>query len=394
MTITEAPSRPELAGRATDLVNSIRSHVAWQEEHRRLHEEVVAELADAGLFRMRVPVRYGGYESDTSTVCGVLAELARADGSTGWSMNTWMVGCWVVGLFPDEAQDEIFANPDARIGNSFTPNGTAVPTDGGVTLNGEWPFSTGVLHSNWFAHSAMLAVEDGNYVPAVVAVPAADLTIVDDWETAGLRGTGSVRSIARDVFIPQSRVLPLLPVLLANEHLSEKNADSRVWKAPFGPASAALASSVPLGMARGAWEFFLERLPDRKITYTNYGRQSEAPVTHLRVADAAVRIDEAEFHVSDAANRVDAKTAAGEQWTLMERAVARMHMGAAMSRAKEAVDILNAASGASSIYSTVPIQRIERDIQALSLHAILTLDTNLELYGRLLCGLEPNTHFI
>jgi hypothetical protein len=59
--------------------------------------------------------------------------------------------------------------------------------------------------------------------------------------------------------------------------------------------------------------------------------------------------------------------------------------------AKEAIDILNTASGGSSIYSSVPIQRIERDIQAASLQGMIHPNTNLELYGRIRCGLEPNT---
>lgn len=393
MNNVEAP-KADLVGRATSLVELLRKHAAWQEQHRVLHDEVVASLVDTGLLRMRVPVHHGGYESDTATVCDAIAELARGDGSVGWTMNTWMIGSWLAGLFPDETQDEIFADPDVRIGNSVSPNGVAVPGEGGVVLSGEWPFSTGVLHSQWFVHSVLLAGEDGNYLPAVVAIPRADLTTVDDWHTAGMRGTASVRTLVRDLFIPRSRVVPLLPVLLNNEILSERNADSPVWRAPFSPSAAALAGAVSLGLARAAWDVFFERLPNRKITYTNYDKQIEAPLTHLQVAEAALKIDEAEFHVRRAADRVTTKSIAGEQWTMPERAVARMDMGAATLRAKEAVDVLMAASGGSSIYSDVPIQRIGRDMQTISLHGVLHPETNLELYGRVLCGLDPNTTLI
>ena len=37
------------------------------------------------------------------------------------------------------------------------------------------------------------------------------------------------------------------------------------------------------------------------------------------------------------------------------------------------------------------IQRFQRDMQALANHAILHSPTTVELYGRVLCGLEPNT---
>jgi hypothetical protein len=58
---------------------------------------------------------------------------------------------------------------------------------------------------------------------------------------------------------------------------------------------------------------------------------------------------------------------------------------------REVVDTLFFASGASSIQSHVPIQRFQRDAQALSNHGIMLPTTTTELYGRILCGLEPNT---
>ena len=83
MSNTDVPSRAELVRRATDLAPLIQKHVPWQEQNGVLHDETVAALTDAGLFRLRVPRRYGGYESDMATVCAVHAELSRIDGATG-----------------------------------------------------------------------------------------------------------------------------------------------------------------------------------------------------------------------------------------------------------------------------------------------------------------------
>ncbi|WP_405019910.1 acyl-CoA dehydrogenase family protein [Kitasatospora sp. NBC_00070] len=394
MTTIEAPTSAQLVRRATELVPLIRRHAAWQEEHRALHPEVLRGVAEAGLMKMRVPARYGGFESDVRTVCEVISELARGDGSVGWTVSTMTISSWLAGLLPDQVQDEIFADPDVRIGSSVSPNGVAVPTEGGVVLNGRWPFSTGVLHSQWFVHSAVLAGPDGEFTPVMLAVPTAELTVVDDWHTVGLRGTGSVTTVAEDLFVPEGRILPMIPLVLQNRHRSELNAGSLMWQAPFSPITAAGAAAVPLGLAKAAREAFFEKLPSRKIAYTHYEHQAEAPLTHLQVAEAAMKIDEAEFHVRRAAEQVDDKVRHGEDWSIEERALARMEMGAATRRAKEAVDVLNTASGGSSIYSDQPMQRIERDIQTISLHGVLHPDTNLELYGRVLCGLEPGTHLI
>ncbi len=394
MTIIEAPPRAELVGRATDLIPLIRKHAAWQEENRVLHDEVLQGLREAGLTKMRVPARYGGLVPDIRTVVDVVAELARGDGSVGWTVSTWTIGSWLAGLLPDEAQDEIFGQGDVQVCGTVGPNGIAVPTEGGYILNGRWHFNTGAPQSQWNTHSIMLTTEDGSLVPGMAVVALSDMTIVDDWHTVGLRATGSVTTVAQDLFVPTARVLPMLPVLLHNQHASVLNAEYPAWRVPFLPFAVAVAGSPALGMARAAWESFLERLPHRKITYTNYERQIEAPLTHLQVAEARVKIDEAEFHLDREVERLTSKALNGDPWTVEDRTAARMDAGALCLRAKEAVDVLNTASGGSAVYSDVPMQQIERDIQTLNLHGIMHWNTNAETYGRVLCGLEPNTFFL
>jgi alkylation response protein AidB-like acyl-CoA dehydrogenase len=288
-------------------------------------------------------------------------------------------------------QEEVFASPDVLISGILSPSAMGTPTEGGVILNGKWSFNSGALHSTWNTNAAVRPTPDGGFEPIMVAVPMSDLQIVDDWHTAGLRGTGSVSTVANNVFVPEERVLSMGPVL-QGIHRSVRNAASPVFRAPFMPTACTTVASAALGLGKAAKDAFFERLPGRKITYTAYESQAEAPLTHLQVADAVTRLDEAEFHAYRVAKRIDDNS--DTPWTLEERARARLDMGAVAQRVKEAVDILNTASGGSSIYQDVPIQRIERDVQTLNLHGIMHPNTNLELYGRILCGLEPNTHYI
>jgi len=390
---TKVPTKAELVRRASELVPMLQKNAIWGDDNRRLHEETIEAIADAGILKMRIPTRYGGYESDMRTVVEVIAELGRGDGSASWTAAVWAISAWMVGLFPDEVQDEIFATKDVRVTGILSPNALAVPTTGGVIVNGQWPFNSGCQQSQWNTNAAVRPLPDGGFEPVMIAVPISELEVVDDWYTAGLRGTGSVTTIARDLFVPDERVLPMGPVL-QGIHRSKLNKGKPIYTAPFMPTACATVAAPGLGLAKAAKDAFFERLPNRKITYTSYDKQREAPITHLQVADATVKIDEAEFHAYRAADLVDTKGPTGEPWTMEERARIRSDLGAVCQRAKEAVDILNTASGGSSIYNSVPIQRIERDVQTLNLHAILHPNTNLELYGRVLCGLEPNTVYI
>ncbi|GAA3071435.1 acyl-CoA dehydrogenase family protein [Streptosporangium carneum] len=389
----DVPTREQLVGRASELAPLLRKNAAWTEENRRLHDESIEALADAGVFRMRVPTRYGGYESDTRTLVDVAAELGRADASTAWTASVYWIPTWMTCLFPDEVQDEVFSTPDVRVCGTLSPTAMAAPADGGVVVNGKWGFISGALHSHWQEIVAILVGPEGEPAPIIALVPTSELQIVDDWYTSGLKGTGSVSTIAQDLFVPQERVLPLGAVL-QGQHASKLNADAPIYRAPLLPVASASSVGAVLGMARGAMDAFFERLPQRKITYTSYASQAEAPLTHLQVAEATMKIDETEFHAHRLATQVDAKGTEGVTWTLEERARARADVGAVCRLAKEAVDILNTASGGSSIYSDVPIQRIARDIQAVNLHALMHPNTNAELYGRILCGQEPNSLYI
>ncbi|MCB5165646.1 acyl-CoA dehydrogenase family protein [Streptomyces bambusae] len=393
MPTADIPTRAQLVQRATELAPLLKKFAAQHEADRRLADETVEALAEAGFFKLRVPKRYGGYEADTRTLVDVAAELGRADGAAAWVTSVYWIPTWMTCLFPDAVQDEVFATPDVRIVGTLSPSAMAAPADGGVVVNGKWSFVSGAHHAQWQEIVAVLVGPDGPPQPIMALVPLSDLQIVDDWHTSGLRGTGSVSTVAQDLFIPQERVLPLGAVL-TGQYASELNRDVPIYRTPLLPVASASSVGTVVGLARAAKDAFLERVNERGITYTGYTKQSEAPLTHLQFAEATLKGDQAEFHAHRLASLVDAKGESGADWTLEERARARADMGAVCRLAKEAVDILAGASGGSSIYSDVAIQRITRDIQAVNLHALMNPDTNSELYGRILLGQEPNTLYI
>jgi alkylation response protein AidB-like acyl-CoA dehydrogenase len=390
---TDVPTREQLVQRATELVPLLKKHAAWSEENRRLHQESIEALADAGIFRMRAPARYGGYESDTRTLVDVATELGRGDGSTAWVASVYWIPGWMTCMFPDQVQDEVFSTPDVRVCGTLSPSAMAIQTDSGVVVNGKWGFISGALHSHWQEIIAILIGGEGEPMPVVALVPMSDLQIIDDWYTSGFKGTGSVSTVASDVFVPQERVLPIGAVL-EGKSASAHSAASAIYRSPLLPVASASSVGCVVGLAKAAKEAFFARLPERKITYTGYDKQAKAPLTHLQVADAVMKIDEAEFHAHRLAAMVDSKGAQNAPWTMQERVGARADLGAVCRLGKEAVDILASASGGSSIYSDQPIQRIARDIHAVTMHALMHPDTNAELYGRILCGLEPDSLYI
>ncbi|MFJ7219500.1 acyl-CoA dehydrogenase family protein [Amycolatopsis sp. NPDC098790] len=393
MSTIEVPTRDEIVRRTADLIPLLRKNAQWAEDNRRIHEESIEALADAGVFKLRTPKRYGGYEADTRTLLEVATQMGIADGSTSWTASVYWIPTWMTCVFPDAVQDEVFSTPDVRVCGTLSPGGMAAPADGGIVVNGKWSFISGALHAHWQEIIAVLVGPDREPEPVMALVPISDLHVVDDWHTAGLKGTGSVTTIAQDLFVPQERVLSLGAVL-QGQYASQANKDTPIYRNPLMPVAAASSVGTVVGLAKAAEAAFFERLPNRKITYTAYESQREASITHLQVAEAKLKTDQLSFHAGRLTGIVDRKGEDGSPWKLEERAQTRVDNGIVCRLAKEAVDIYASASGGSSIYSDVPIQRIYRDVYAVNQHALMNPATNVELYGRILCGLEPNSLYI
>ncbi|WP_430787994.1 acyl-CoA dehydrogenase [Actinoplanes sp. G11-F43] len=392
MDVIQLPSRTELVEGAARIVPALRENVAWGETNRRLHDDTVEALTEAGIFRLMQPTRYGGFAAGARTTVDVLSEIALGDPAAAWVGGVGAITSFMTSLLPDEVQDEVFGDGTARLCGTLSPTGMAVPVDGGLMLNGKWAFISGARHATWQVIVAVAPAPgpSGEFWPILTVVPMSELGLVDDWDTSGLRATGSVSTVAENVFVPGNRVLPL-PLVLAEQYASAANATSPVFRTPLLPTASALSIGPVWGIARAAQREFLDRLPGRKITYTGYENQHEAPLTHLQVAEGSLLVDEVGFHSRAVADLVDGKGAGGSAWSALERARARASMGRAVRLAKAAVDTFGEASGGSSIYSSVPIQRLVRDIAAVNLHGLMHPNTNDELYGRVLCGLAPNT---
>ena len=371
-----------LVAQATALIPMLRKLAASAEKARRVPQESIEALSQAGIFRMTAPKAYGGVEADFQTQCDVLAEVARGCPSTSWVATIYSAMSWLVGTFPDRAQEEIFATRDPRISGVFSPTGTGVPKDDGFLVNGRWGFNTGCHGANWTVMNVLVSE-----MPTCMIARSADLKIQDDWYATGMAATGSNTIVAENVFVPGYRAMPL-PHMLEAKYPERHNASNPYFNYPLAPVLTVNAGGTPVGTARGAMDAFLERLPGRGITYTTYTNKSEAPVTHLQLAEASMKIDSANAHVRMATSILDD---ADGPLTMQTRVKSRAHIAYSTGLAREATDILFYASGASSIQEHMAIQRYQRDIQALSNHAIMHPQTGLELYGRILCGLEPNT---
>jgi 3-hydroxy-9,10-secoandrosta-1,3,5(10)-triene-9,17-dione monooxygenase len=385
----------ELVARAAALAPQLRERVTEAEQIRKVPPANIEALRKAGLLRVLQAKRYGGHQQSFRTHIDTIAAVAQGCGSTAWCMGVIHAHSWLMAHFPQAAQDETYGtNPDAIISAVIAPRGQAKPAKGGYILNGVWPFGSGSQHADWLFLGAALLNEAGEVVDeGDLLVPSRDVTIKDDWNVTGLRGTGSCTILGKDVFVPEHRFVSLRG-LIAGETPGTDVHEGWLYKSAGVPVLTLALAPCSLGIARAALDAFKQRLPGREVAYTEHEKQIEMPVTHVQAAEAAIKIDVAEALLYRCADEIEAAARRGEMMEFTKRARVRADCAWAVRQCLEAVEILYLASGGSGIADSSALGRAWRDLHAINMHGLLNLQTNMELYGRVVLGLKPNTPLI
>lgn len=228
--------------------------------------------------------------------------------------------------------------------------------------------------------------EAGGYL-AFAVLPISDVQILDDWDTIGIRGSGSSSVAVRDVFVPDIRVSRADSAQFGR-YKSTQLEHEWLYRAAFTPLAQIIIAFPALGAGLAALDVFMEQLPRRAITASPYMKQGEAPITHLQLGEASAKIDAARMIVVTAADDIERQAKAGSVMDQMTRARIRRDTGFACRLIWEGIDMLAGACGGSFASVSHPLNRIWRDARVASLHASLVPSTVFELYGRMMCGLD------
>ena len=382
--VAEAVPETEFIAAARGLRSVLAAERAEGERERRLTDAAVRAMEEAGVFRAWVPRRFGGAEHDLDAVMAGTAEITRGDPSAGWLALILGCGDWLVGLFPDAAQEEVFASgPDTKICQVLTPKAEATPVDGGWRVSGRWAPASGCLHSQW----AMLGVTLPDDA-AFVLVPMSELTVHDTWFTLGMRATGSNLLAGADLLVPEHRVLRRSPAL--SGRFPRVRNDSARYRTALVPTLITFLIAPMLAMAEQALEHVISRSGERGVPFTSYSAQRDSTAFQLAVADAATKIDVARLIARDNAAAVEGYARANTHPATLERARLRRNAAHAVRQCREAVDVLVSAVGASAVAEADPLESLLRDAQTASRHAIAQPEVNAELWARELLDIEPN----
>ncbi|MCB2108481.1 MAG: acyl-CoA dehydrogenase family protein [Rhodobacteraceae bacterium] len=380
----------ELMANARALLPVLRERAARTEEMRRLPDETMADLYEAGLLRVFTPARYGGLELDWHALPDAARIIATACPSTAWIVAVVGGHSGIVGRFPKELQDEVFADGPNQlfVTASAQTTGKIHKVKGGYKLNGVWRFGSGSDHGDWYMVNGDVIDEKGNKTDRMVRTiaPASDVEVVDTWFVAGMKGTGSKDLKYNDVFVPEHRVVTSPENFGGGPPGAPVNPNGYLYDIPFGPYFSSWLLGPVLGAAEGAYDAYVQATRGR-VGAMSLNSPAHMHTVQERLAESYCEIEAARalyqkhndfLHQRGVERRlieVDEFIDSGRERTY----IGRLCFNAVHRLVKQ--------MGAVGIFDTNPVQRFYRDLNVMQNQLALNWDIHMLNFGRRQFGL-------
>lgn len=367
--------------RVADAGPAIEALAPEADRARRLTARAMAALHEHGLFRLLLPVAYGGAEMTLPVFLPVIEAIARHDGSAAWCVAQGN-GCASLSGFLEPDLARTIWGRDASGVLAWGPGkAEARAVAGGYSVTARTGFASGSHHATWLAAHCTVVENDGTPrldargVPEIrsVLVPAGTVELSDGWDAVGLRGTGSDGFACDDLFVPGERTVVRATMI------DERPVVSSLHGMPLMSVYAIGFAAVALGIARGLFDAFVALAQDKRPRNARFSLK-ENPAVHDEVARAEARIRGARAFLVEAAAAGAADLAGPGRMSVETLMTIRLAGTHAIHEAKAAVSPLYDTAGTSAVMAASPFERRFRDIHAVGLQ-MQARKTHLQTWG-------------
>jgi 3-hydroxy-9,10-secoandrosta-1,3,5(10)-triene-9,17-dione monooxygenase len=374
-----------LIAKAQALAPIVASRADEAEKLRRIPDATDRDFREAGFFRCMQPARYGGLEGRYGLHTVLAMEIARGCASSGWILSVTACHSWIFGMFPLEAQDEIWkADPGASVASSFLAVGPKITlVEGGIRVSGRWRFSSHVNHCQCAMVIGMLPMGEGRMKQVFILLHRDQYKIEDQWNVIGLAATGSNDIVVEDTFVPTHRMLDVMTTRTGTSPGSAAHSGYTFSLPLFAPFAHSLVGAA-VGAAQGALDLIVAEL-ESKTSVANV-RLADQQTIQTRVAEATAEIEAARALLTVDRMRINEAGKARLLPDDVQRTKYRLDTGYATKLCVQAVERLLPVVGGRGLELGHPLQRAWRDVHAVAQHIALTWDVQALNYGAVRLG--------
>ena len=201
-----------LSDRARGIAPLLSNEAEACEREGALTPPVIEALRASGMLSYWLPKCFGGEETPPVPALEALEILSHADGSVGWvTMATQLCAATAAAYLAPSGAKAIFSEGPVIIGGQGQPNGKATQEGAGYHLQGHWNYGSGVRHADYL-HTGGFVYRDGAPLirngasapePRIFIVPVRDAKLLENWDTLGLRATGSIDYAIEGAFVAE-----------------------------------------------------------------------------------------------------------------------------------------------------------------------------------------------
>ena len=365
---SDAPSADALIARARAMIPALKARARQCTLGGNVPAETIAEMQEAGFFRVLQPGRWGGYEMHPNVFFEIQKALAEGCMSTGWVYG--VLGChpFELALFHDQAQADVWGADDAMlVSSTYQPVGKVELAEGGFHLSGRWGFSSGSKHCGWVLLGAMIWRDGEPPEMRTFLLPRSDYRIIDGtWDVFGLQGTGSFDIEVDRVFVPAYRTHKASDGFACTNPGQAEN-DGPLYSLPWAQVFVRSVSTAAFGGARAAVDGAVQIMKDR--VSTNTGKASKAdPLLHAAIARAHAQILEMELALTATFDDLIATATRGEVIPMEKRVLYAYQSSTVVRRLAELIDGVVQLLGGRAIYMSSPVIQPWLDLNAARAH--------------------------
>ncbi len=390
--IRHQKSRETLLGEAREIGDLAWSQRERAEQDRRLPDEVVEKLRSSGLMKLCRHRKWGGAESDPMTFLDVGRELARGSAALGWIYTVLGFHDWYMAFTSDQLQQDVWGeDPDAFVCDSFAPVGKVERVADGYVLTGRWRFASGIEWAGWIGVGGIAVAPDRDQPEHILFfLPKKDVTVHDDWNTLGLKGTASRAVSVEQIFVPEHRAFPLGRV--ATERGPVVN-DGPLWRMPLMTMQGLAVLTPSIGVAQRIVEEFHSWTKARIRPYEGINSK-EVPAAQLAYAAGATQWDAVWALAEKYAQVGWDRGLNGNTFIISdeERAQWFSWRGFIGRTSVELSDQLFAGAGAMALFDSHPLQQLFRDIHSTGVHVGVDRADAYTSRGRVAMGFAGNAN--
>ncbi|MGD7002617.1 acyl-CoA dehydrogenase family protein [Corynebacterium halotolerans] len=367
------PAREAAFQHALDVLRERRDEF---NEQGYVPRDYMTLLKKAGLFRVAVPEKFGGEPLPPAEFMKQVEQISAVDPATGWVASFGSALVYFSSL-PVETQRQLYSqSKDIVFAAGMFPMFEAEKVEGGYLCSGEWQFASGCKGADLLGMGLRGGEETGGK-PLTALIDRSKVEIVDNWDVAGMKATGSHNVVADRVFVPESMTFI---------RGGEPTIDEPITRYPVLAYAAQVLAVVTLGAARGALDYVTE-VGSGSTSITGGPAKGNRPAYKAGLAKAEAKLRSAQAFFYGSTEEVWAKAVAGEEITENDKALLRLASTEAAHVGRDVVMSAFNLAGTGAIFAQHPLQRYLRDGLVPAQHAMLQEHT-YEASGALLMGLD------